>query len=385
MKYLPLLWSGLWRKRARTLLTLLSVTTAFLLYGILNGVTSGFDDLIARFADASGLRMQNRVGATSTLPIAYLPQIESVPGVTAVAPYVYFGGYYCEQENGIDAAAVHFDRFGALTSDVIISDDELATVQRTRTGAIVGSEVLETYGWNIGDRITLKSFIWNKKDGSRDWEFDIVGSYSLREGAYPENDGFWFNYDYLDEGRERLAGTVTMYRIKVDDPDNAAQIAERIDVLFRNSADETLTQTESDFIRAQIDRVGDINFIVNAIVGAVLFTILFLTGNTMMQSIRERIPELAILKTYGFGNGAIMALVAGESLLLCLAAAALGLGLAAAVFPSVYESLGVAALPLQLNVILAGAGIAVALALVSALPPVWRVQRLKIVDALAGR
>jgi putative ABC transport system permease protein len=385
MKYLPLIWAGLWRKRARTLLTLLSVVTAFVLYGLLSGVTASFGSVLDRFADASRLRVQNRVNITGAVPMAYMPRIETVAGVRGVAPLNVLIGYYQEPTNGIGGIAIDMDKLSILSGDFIVPEDQLEAMGQNRSGAIVGSELLEKYDWKIGDRVTLKSPVWTRPDGSDAWVFDIVGTYSLREGSFPENDDFFINSDYFDEGRAFGNGTVAMYLVRIDDPGRGTQIAQEIDSLFRNSPYETLTQTDRDFIRSQIDRIGDINFIVNAIVGAVMFTLLFLTGNTMMQSIRERIPELAVLKTYGFSSTAITALVVGESLLLCLTAAGIGLAIAAATFPMAFDSMGVAPLPLEWTVVATGAGVAALLALVSALPPVWRVQRLKIVDALAGR
>jgi putative ABC transport system permease protein len=387
VKYLPLIWAGLWRKRARTVLTLFSVATAFVLFGLLNGVTAGFDSIINRASDATRLRTVSRINISSPLPLAYRTQIASVPGVVSVTPLTVLLAYYRDPKNNIgNALAMDMSRFGALGSDYLIQKDQMNTMLHTPDGAIVGSELLQKYDWHVGDRVTLRSRVWTQKStGKRDWTFQIVGTYKIRKDGYPDNSDFFVNYHYFDEARSGGSGTVMMYLIKVGDAAKAPQIAQRIDGLFRNSADETLTQSDRAYIRGQIDRIGNINFIVDAIVGAVLFTLLFLTGNTMMQSIRERIPELAVLKTYGFGNTAVTALVVGESLLLTLAAAAAGLGIAALAFPAVYKSLNIAPLPLPLTVVAGGFGIAVALALVSALPPVWRARRLKIVDALAGR
>lgn len=388
MKYLPLVWSGLWRKRVRTVLTMICVAIAFLLFGILSGITSAFDLAIDRYTDASRLRTQSRINIATGLPMAHLARIESAPGVREVGFYNFFGGYFQESANAINAVAIDLNRLSALASslnNVIVPDEQIETMKRTRTGVIIGTELVERYGWKIGDRVTLNSRIWTRKDGSSGWDFDIVGVYRLPEGGFPENDGFWINNDYFDEARAFGNGTVTSYSILVDDADRAAQIAADIDGLFANSADETLTQSERDSIRSQIDRIGNIGYIINAIVSAVLFALLFVTGNTMMQSIRERIPELAVLKTYGFGNGALASLVVAEAALVCVTAALIGLGLAATVFPAVFDSLGIAALPLESRVIVNGVAVAFALALASALPPAWRAQRLKIVDALAGR
>jgi putative ABC transport system permease protein len=389
VKYLPLVWSGLWRKRVRTVLTMICVAIAFLLFGILSGITSAFDLAIDRYTDASRLRTQSRhIHMATGLPVAHLARIESVPGVRGVGFYNFFDGYFQEPANNINAYAIDVSRRSALASslmNVIVPDEQIETMKRTRTGVIIGTELVERYGWKIGDRVTLKSTLWTRKDGSSDWDFDIVGVYELPKGGFPENDGFWINNDYFDEARAFGNGSVSTYSIVVDDVDRAAQIAADIDRLFANSPDETRTQSERDTIRAQIDRIGNIGYIVNAIISAVLFALFFVTGNTMMQSIRERIPELAVLKTYGFGDGALAGLVVVEASLLCVTAALIGLGVAAYVFPRVFDSLGIAALPLESKVIVNGLAFAFVLALASALPPAWRAQRLKIVDALAGR
>jgi len=385
MKFLPLIWAGLWRKRIRTILTLLSVIVAFLLYGILDGVTSAFDHAIDRLTDASRMRVQNRINIVAGLPRAYMARIERIPGVIALRSSSFFAGYYRDPANAVGGDAFEIERLGDVNSDFLVPAEYIEAMRQTRSGAIVGPELLERFSWSVGDRVTLKSSLWRQKNGSNDWVFDIVGSYTLREGVFPATDEFWINYDYFDEARDFANGTVTLYIVKAADARRAPQVAAAIDAMFRNSADETLTQIERDAIRAQMDRVGDIRFIVNAIVGAVLFALLFLTGNTMMQSIRERIPELAVLKTYGFGNGTIALLVVAESLLLCLTGAVVGLAVAAVVFPTALDAMGIAALPLETSVVVAGVPIAALLALASAMPPTWHALRLNVVDALGGR
>jgi putative ABC transport system permease protein len=270
-------------------------------------------------------------------------------------------------------------------AEVTLPDEQLEALKRTRTGAVIGPKLAETYGWKIGDRVTLKSRLWPRKDGSIDWAFDVVGIYSIPQGAFPADENFWINYDYFDEARALGNGTVTLYVIKVEDAARTAEISSAVDGLFANSTDETLTQTAAASIHAEIDRVGNIGYIVGAIVTAVLFALLFVTGNTMVQSIRERIPELAVLKTYGFSNASLAGLVVAESFLLCVTAALVGLGIAAAAFPTAFDSMGIAPLPLEPATLVSGAGFALLLALVSAVPPLWRAQTMTLVDALAGR
>jgi putative ABC transport system permease protein len=384
MKYLPLIWSGLWRKPVRTILTLISVMVAFSLYGIVDGVTAAFDHAIDRLTDAAELRTMSRINVAAGLPLAHRARIESVPGVREVGVLSFFGGYFQEPRNGINSTAVDVNHLHIM-GEFTLPDEQLEAMKRTRTGAIIGPKLAETYGWKIGDRVTLKSRLWPRKDGSIDWAFDIVGVYAIPEGAFPADENFWINYEYFDEARGLGNGTVTLYLMQVDDATRTAEISSAIDRLFANSTDETLTQTEAAMIHSQIDRVGNIDFIVDAIATAVLFALLFVTGNTMMQSIRERVPELAVLKTYGFGDLSIAGLVVAESALLCVTAALAGLGIAAAAFPTAFDSMGIAPLPLERSTMLSGAGFSLLLAGLSALAPLWRAQTMNLVDALAGR
>jgi putative ABC transport system permease protein len=257
---------------------------------------------------------------------------------------------------------------------------------RTRTGAIVGRDLAETYGWSIGDRVPVSSQVFARRDGSYDWAFDIVGIYDFTDAYENFNSNeLWINYEYFDEERAVGNGLVLLYFVGIDDADLAAPISESVDSLFANSPAPTQTMNEREFVRAQLDQLGDIDFFVTAIIGAVFFTLLFLTGNTMMQSVRERIPELAVLKTYGFGNLKLMSLVFAESLLLCLFSAAVGIAIAGTFFPSLLSSLNVGTLPMPISVFVIGLGFASLLGILSALPPALRAQRLNVVDALTGR
>jgi putative ABC transport system permease protein len=179
-------------------------------------------------------------------------------------------------------------------------------------------------------------------------------------------------------------GRVFAFVVGIDNPAHVPRVSAAIDALFANSADETVTQDEKAYVQGQLRQIGDVGLMLNVIVGAVLFTLLFLTGNTMMQSVRARIPELAVLKTIGFSNAAVTALVLIESLTLCVLAALLGLSAAALIFP-VTEALGLAGTALPLPVVAWGVLIAVMLALASGIPPARRAHRLTIVDAIAGR
>jgi putative ABC transport system permease protein len=381
MKFFPLIWTSLWRKKARTIFTLLSILIAFLLFGLLQGVNAWLN-AFGTGANANRLYVVSRVSQVQPLPSAYLHQIEQVPGVRQATYIAGIAGFYQEKSNNLLALATDVGTFFSLYPEWQVRPEQLEAMSRTRAGAVVGAPLMRAFGWKIGDRIPLRTSVI-KRDGSGDWDFEIVGIYDVPSSPAEAN-RILVNYAYFDEARRFERGTAWAFVVAVDNAARSAQICAAIDALFVNSGNETLTQDEKAYVQGQLRQLGDVSLMANAIVAAVLFTLLFLTGNTMMQSVRERTPELAILKTVGFSDRSVTALVLIESILLCALAAALGLGLAAAVFP-VTAALGLGTSGLPLKVIAAGLAIAVVLAIASGLPPAWRAQRLVIVDALARR
>jgi putative ABC transport system permease protein len=381
MKYLLLIRAALLRNRLRTVLTFLSIVAAFLLFGMLHGVLGGFDALINSMSDER-LRVLNRVSFTRWMPIAMQQQIAHIPGVAGVAAYGYFGGYYQDPKNGVGGGAYTMEQLFKVYKELQLPDAQRAAMLRTRTGAVIGADLAARYGWKVGDHITVATPIWRHPDGSNSWSFDVVGIYSLGHSALPANE-LWMNYGYFSEGGG-MKDQASAFVVSLEDPASAARVSREIDALFRSSSTPTLTQTEKAFVQSNLRQVGNIRFMVNAIIAAVLFTLLALTANTMMQSVRSRVAELAVLKTLGYPDMLIGALVVLESLLLCLGAAACGLLLAAWAFPPVFQGLGLAAIPLPLSVVGAGSAIAVILALVSSVPPLWQALRLDVAAALAA-
>jgi len=380
MKYFPLLWAALWRKKARTIFTLLSITVAFLLFGMLQGVNAGFNQAVEK-ANVNRLITTSSIALTENLPYGDLAQIEALPGVAGVAHASWFGPYYQDPKNFVFSFPVEPERYFGIYPELILPKEQLQAFINTRTGAVIGADLARKYGWKIGDRVPLHSTIWTKPDGTSDWNFDVVGIYENPTDRAQEN-AFFFNYKYFDEGRSFSKGTVGWYIVRVKDPTQSAQIAAAVDKLFANSPDETKTETEKEFQQAFLKQIGDINMIVTYILFAVFFALLFATGSTMMQSVRERVPELAVLKTLGFSDTSVLTLVLCESLLLCLLAAALGLIAAWALFPGLKDTLGVVKLPTV--VIVEGVVVAVLLAFITGIFPAWRAKRLDIVEALRG-
>jgi putative ABC transport system permease protein len=378
MKYFPLIWSGLWRKKLRTILTFLSIVIAFLLLGLLQGVNSALDD-VAKKADLNGLFTYAK--HTGRLPQAYRARIATVPGVTGVSFSCWIGGYFRNLKDRVAAIAVDPESHFAM-APLKVSPAHLDALIHTRTGAIAGAELMKKYGWRVGDHVPIKSQAYIKKDGSSVWDMEIVGTYSVPDKPDWET-ALFFNYQYLDESRIQEKGLVDIYYVHIKDPSQAAAISDRIDALFANSSYETQTMSEKENIQASIKQFGAVSYIVNLVVGCVFFTLLILTGNTMMQSIRERIPDFAVLRTLGYSGTRVLAFVFVEAVLLCVFAAAVGLAGAAGSFHFIQGHVGAAGLPLA--VIPICLGYALLLALLSGLLPALRVQRLSIVDALAGR
>ncbi len=384
MKYFMLIWAGLWRKKTRTILTMLSIVVAFLLFGLLQGINQGIK---AGLSDSRNNRLwtTSRMSAINSIPESLMDRMLTVKGVRNIAHLSFFGGYFQDAKNAIPAFATNIDKLAIIYPELNITPSQIAAMKARRPGALIGRPLAKKYGWKVGDKVPLGTTIWTNNDGSNSWAFDIVGIFDPLPGSSgnPLASAFWINYDYWDEARKFDKHRVHQFIIQVDDPAHSAAISSQIDKLSENSFDETRTQTENAALQSRLKQLGDINFIANSIVGAVMFTLLFLTANTMMQSVRERIPELAVLKTLGFTGGKVSVLVLIESLMLCLFAAVVGLILSAGAMKIVGAVLGPARLlPV---VVIFGLVIAVALAVISGLPPALRAQRLNIVDALAGR
>jgi putative ABC transport system permease protein len=383
MKYFVLIWAGLWRKKTRTTLTMLSIVVAFLLFGLLQGINQGIKQ---GSTDTGNHRLWTaaRMSSVSSMPASLMDRMLTVKGVQTIAHISFFGGYFQDAKNTIPAFATNVDKLAILYPELNITPAQVAAMQGTRPGALIGRPLAKKYGWKVGDKIPLGTTIWTNNDGNNNWAFDIVGVFdpTPQFERSPLGGAFWINYDYWDEARKFDKHRVHEFFTQIDDPRRAAEISAQIDKLTENSPEETRTQTENAALQSQLKQLADINFIANSIVGAVMFTLLFLTANTMMQSVRERIPELAVLKTLGFTGGTISILVLIESLILCIFAAGVGLALSS-VFVKLIPILGPSRLlPI---VVISGLGIAVALAILSGLPPALRAQRLNIVDALAGR
>ncbi|MBN2506256.1 MAG: FtsX-like permease family protein [Verrucomicrobia bacterium] len=381
MKYLHLLGSNLRRKKLRTSLTLLSIVMAFILFGYLAAIRVGLNAGVD-VAGADRLFVRHRVSIAQLLPESYRARMERIPGVARATHATWFGGIYQDPKNFFPQMPVDPEPFLELYPEYILPPDQRRAWLHARTGAIVGRTTADRFGWRIGDRIPIQATIWTKRDGSRTWEFDLVGIY---DGAARGTDTtqMFFRYDYFEETRLFGKGQVGWFNVRVRDPEESAEVARRIDAEFANSSYETKAETEKAFLQGWARQIGDIGTIIKAILSAVFFTILLVAGNTMAQSVRERTGELGVLKAMGFTNGQMLGLVLAESCFLSGLGGALGLtaawGLIGAGDPT-QGALAVFYLPHR--DLLTGLGLALALGLVTGAMPALQAMRLRIADAL---
>jgi putative ABC transport system permease protein len=386
VKYLGLVWSALFRRKTRTVFTLLSVLAAFLLFGLLNSVRDAFASAGHSVAGASRLITISKVSFMMELPKSIYTRIQAVPGVSQVAYINWFGGIYQDPKNFFANEAVSPNLFDVYP-EFKLPAAELQAFQQTRTGAVVGASLAEHFHWKIGDQIPLQATIFPQKSGSNTWMFNLVGIYHVANRSEKQQENaLFFHWQYFDEARAFGNGKVGWYVEKIAQPKDADRIAAAIDALSANSDHETKTQSEDAFQTSFASQFANIGLIVGSIMGAVFFTLVLLTGNTMAQAVRERIPELAILKTIGFSNRSVLALVLAESVLLLMIGGAAGLALADLAVSFIRARLGaVPMLPVGLESWLLGLALMALIGLLVGALPARRGMRLRIVDALAGR
>jgi len=381
VKYFPLVWRSLLRKKTRTVFTVLSILIAFLHYGYLGAIRQAFEGGV-ELTGADRLLTLHRVSLIQLLPVSYKQRIESVAGVEAVTHATWFGGIYQDPRNFFPQMVVEPEGYLDLFPEYRLPADQKKAWLANRTGAVAGRQIAKKYGWKIGDRIPIQATIWRKKDGTATWEFVLDGIYDGAEKG-TDTTQFFFRYDYLEEARAFGQGMVGWFVVRIANPDRAAEVARKIDDTFANSPYETKTSTEKAFAQAFANQVGNIGAILRAVLLAVFFTILLVAGNTVAQSVRERTGELAVLKTLGFSNAKVLGLVMAESMLLSAIGGLLGLALAWVLIQRGDPTGG--ALPiffLPVRDLLIGVGIVALLGVATGLAPAVGAVRLKIVDAL---
>jgi putative ABC transport system permease protein len=384
VKFLPLIWAGVWRKPVRTALTMLSLVFAFMLFGMLRSVDAGFDTLIAN-AEDNRIFIQPRF-FPQTLPLSYVDQIAKMEGVTEVGYQSFVNGYYRDQKT--------FHYVGAASSNMLNIYDELEVSKEARealrakpNGILLSPWMADHLGGvKIGDHVPVHSNDLRLKDGSQDWDFEVVGFLDRRDspGVFSFSFG---NFDYFNEARAEPRNSVSQIGIHIADPEKGLQTARAIDAMFLNSGTPTRSSVDRIGFESGIASLGNIKLIVNGIMTAVLFVLLVLTATTLAQSVDERLGEFAVLKTLGFSDPSVFSFIVFESLVQSAVGAALGLAASAIVAPLMQGKLPGPPVFFRVPtfVFVLGALTALVVAVAAAAIPAWRVWRLQIVDALAKR
>jgi putative ABC transport system permease protein len=384
MKFLPLVWRNLMRRKIRTIITTMTIVVAFILFGALMAIRAAFS-MGVDVAGADRLMMIHKVSIINPLPQSYGDRIRSTEGVTLLTHANWFGGYFREPTNFVQSMAVDPESWLKMYPEFEVPAEQKKTWFGDRTGAVIGADLAKKWGWKVGDRVPLLAPIYQRvHDGP--WEFTIDGIYDSNKPGVDKTQ-FFFHWAYLNEVLEKIPsmkGQIGWYVFRVADPSTSDQLAKRIDAMFANSPAETKTATEKAFISDWAKQVGDIGGIMMAITGVVMFFILFVAGNAMAQSVRERINELGVLKTLGFGDGRILSLVLLESGTIAVIGGGLGLLLSWTFITLIGDPTG-GFLPIfhfPPRDLVLGALLVIALGIGTGLIPALQASRMKIVDAL---
>jgi putative ABC transport system permease protein len=380
-KYLPLLASSLRRKRLRTFFTVASILVAFLLFGLSESMRFALKSGV-EVAGADRLMTMHKVSFTQLLPASYENRIRAVDGVEAVTPQTWFGGWFQDERNQIPTFPSDPATYLRIYPEIKLPEDQQQAWFADRTGVMVGRGIADLYGWQLGDTVPLKSAIWRREDGSETWDVTVRAIYDLPDGG--DTRQIVMHQDYFDEAKLQAKGLIGWYVIKVDSVEHAQQVGREIDLMFANSPAETKTSSERAMAQSFVNQIGNIGAILSAIVGAVFFTMLLVTANTIAQSVRERTNEIGVLKTLGFSNGGVLGLVLAESVLITVIGGALGLAgswwLGVQFEPVFRQYLPGFRVPP--DAIALGAVFMVGLGLIAGAVPAAQAMRLRIVEAL---
>lgn len=375
MKHFRLVWKNLLRKKTRLVLTMGSFGVALFLYGLLITIHNAFYQGV-EVAGADRLITRNKTSLVMFLPYSQKEKIRSIEGVAEIGGYAWFGGVYQDEKNFFPQFAIEAEH-RRMFPEFRLPPEQWEAFDKDLQACVAGRKLAEKFGWKIGQRIPIRGTIFEGV-----WEFNLVGIY---DGSRQEDDvnQFWLRFKYLEERSPMFKGQAGWYTIKLTNPDSALQVCQAIDGLFANSPHETKTEPEALFAAGFAKQFGNIKLILMLVGSVVFVTLLLVTGSTMAMAVRERTGELAILKTLGYGDRLVLALVLAESLTYACVGGGLGLMLAklftmggdptGGLLPFFYLS------PANL---LTGAGIAVAVGLAAGILPALQAMNLRIVAAI---
>lgn len=381
LRFRPLVLAALRRHRTRTFLTIASVMIAFLLFGLLVAIHHAFYGGV-RAVNQRALITMSTLSLVQPLPRADAAEIASIPGVAQVSYEIWMGGYYQHQSQILFALAVSPRRWllehaGRLSLSVVERQAWLGD----RRGAIVGSATAHRFHWKVGEIVPLRSNIYIHPNGQNTWPIKIDGIFHSKNPSLDQV--ILLHYRYWNEGmgKPNLLGIL---RIVVHRGTKPSVVARRIDARFANSPYPTRTSSARTFLKNFINQTVDIGIIVEDILIVVFFTMLLVTANTLTRSVRERSAEIAILRTQGYSRRLVFALILAEALVVVLSGGILGILLAVLLVQGLHSFLAtyLPALALTGRAVLEGVALMLVFAGLSALLPVYQVQRLRIIDAL---
>jgi len=385
MNLLILVWRNSFRKKVRFWLTCTSVMVAFFLFTALSGVNHA---LTANVSSSNQYRLitSHKISLTQSLPINYQQKIAALPGVKLVSYASWFGGYFQNEKNQLPITAVEHNNYFDLFDEYKIPNEQLIQWKKNRTGIVIGQGLADKYGWKIGDTVPLSSSIWMNKSGSFNWTFSVSAIYQTNKGS-GNDDKVFFQHAYFDKGRAYAKNSMGWLSIEITGKANVDDVILAIDNLFVHANNPTRTTTEQVFIKEQAQQFVDMAMVINLVVIAVFFTLLLIVCNTMIQTIRERKHESAMLKALGFSSTTLIQGIYLESLLLLGLGALAGCMLAYLLMNTVSQSFndflpGITIAPSHYLTVFALVNIAAAFC--SAFPAI-AIKRLIISETLGGK
>src|SRR5215813_9673692 len=316
-----LMWRNLGRNRLRTFLTTLAISFSIFLVCAVLTLPSVRDAILNRSANALRLSVHHRAGLTYMMPLACVQRVRTLPHVVGVNHWSWYGGIYSEPKDMFPNFAIDPETVGDVWPDYGWDPAVLEAFKHTRNGALVGARTMKKFNWRVGDEVALRGGVFPVN-----LTFKIVG-------AIPNNGNsivFWFPRQYLEEAMQAYGGfgKVGMLWVRVDRPENLNTVMAAIDDLFRNSEAETASETERSFFANFLSSFDGIINVVMIVGFLVVAAIVLIAANTAAMSVRERVNEVAVLKTIGFRRRIVFLLLLGEALLMAVCGGALGAGLA---------------------------------------------------------
>ena len=381
MRFLPLVLKNVFRKKTRSVLTILSILLPLFVICILGTLLATLDSDPSDGKGMFRLTIRHRISITNFLPEAYLPKIRQLAGVKEVTVLTWFGGQYVDKsaKNFFARFATDPETFPRVFDEATIVEGSSEEWKGDRSGLMVGKLLMTKYGWRLGQQISLKGDI-----------FPGVYTFTIR-AVYTGQDegGCYFDQKVLQETIPWYKGNVGMYWLKADSVEAVGRLPKEIDAMFDNSPYPTKTETEKEFQNSWVSMLGNVKLLITSITTIIVLVILLIAANTMAMSARERVTEIAVLRTLGFPKGTILGLVLGESVFLSFFGGLLGLGLFVLSFPGFRKGLlnspmggfatGMRIFP---SILAVGFGVTLLVGLLSGLVPAIRSAQRPIPDGL---